>query len=85
MRERGEAVFSPIAHSHPIALHGHEGDWETWAEFDRAVLGICTSLTVLMLDGWEQSRGIAAERIIAQDLALPIRYEAWPIAAGRLL
>lgn len=71
----GFVVFSPIAHSHPIALHGLEGTWEQWQEFDKAILGACSELWVLQLDGWDVSRGVAAEIAFAKEWGLPIRWE----------
>jgi hypothetical protein len=31
-------------------------------------------LIVLMLDGWEQSRGVNAEIALARELGLPVEY-----------
>ena len=32
--ERGEIIFSPISHTHPIAMVGNlPGGWEYWDEF----------------------------------------------------
>lgn len=74
MWRRGLVVFSPIAHSHPIALHGVSGAWEQWAAFDEAIIGACSELWVLKLQGWETSRGIAAEVGIAERLGLPVQH-----------
>ena len=78
IHEYREAVFSPIAHSHPIALHGVAGTWETWAEMDLALIAICRELVVLELPGWKQSRGIAAEVAEAERLGIPVTYRSWP-------
>ena len=68
----GLHVFSPIAHTHPIALVGElPGDWEYWAKYDEAVLQTCRSIVVLQLDGWNASRGVQGERDIATLLHLP--------------
>lgn len=72
--QRGEVVFSPIAHSHPIALHGISGEWEQWAEFDEAIIRACSLVRVLMLDGWLLSRGIKAEIEIAAVWDIPVEY-----------
>ena len=76
VNKRNEAVFSPIAHSHPMALHGLSGAWEMWAEMDLAVIAICEELVVLQLRGWEHSRGIAAEIAEARRLGIPVTYLA---------
>jgi hypothetical protein len=59
---QGAVVFSPVAHSHPIALYGNApGDWETWKHQCLALLDRCDLMLVLMLDGWRESKGIQAE------------------------
>lgn len=74
MRE-GHQVFSPIAHSHPIALCGElPTDWEYWRDYDEAMLAASSELWVLMLDGWRDSVGIKAEVAIAERLGLPVHY-----------
>lgn len=71
----GAAIFSPISHTHPIALAGElPGGWDYWERYDREMLGMCAALYVLMLDGWEQSVGVTAEINIARELGLPITY-----------
>ena len=77
IRERGEAVFSPIAHSHHIALVGAlDTTWETWAEMDLAIISVCRELVVLQLAGWEQSKGVAAEVAEAERLGIPVTYRS---------
>ena len=71
----GTVVFSPIAHSHPIALAGGlPGDFTYWEEFDRAMLSVCKCLIVLKLPGWEQSKGIKAEMAIMREMGKPISF-----------
>lgn len=71
----GINVYSPITHSHLIALH-HKlpCNWEFWEQVDRAFIERCDGLIVLMRDGWETSRGVQAEIQIAQALELPVVY-----------
>jgi nucleoside 2-deoxyribosyltransferase len=64
----GIHVFSPIAHCHSIGLHGLPGDWNFWKDFDRAFLEICDEVWVLMIDGWQESKGVHAEINIAVSL-----------------
>jgi nucleoside 2-deoxyribosyltransferase len=60
--KQGAVVFSPVAHSHPIALYGNApGDWQTWKHQCLTLLDRCDVMLVLMLDGWQQSTGIKAE------------------------
>lgn len=68
-------VFSPIVHSHGIALHGNlAGDWNTWREFDLWFITRCDKLIILKLDGWKESAGIKAEIEIAERLGKPIEF-----------
>ena len=72
----GEAVFAPVCHSHPIALHGglHATAFDFWMRADRPLLEACTEVMVLRLPGWEQSRGIAEELRIAAERGIPETY-----------
>lgn len=59
----GVHVYSPIAHSHPIALHGAIDplDQAFWNDVDAVMLDKCDTLLVAHMDGWEQSSGIRHE------------------------
>lgn len=72
---RGEAVFSPISHSHPIAVQcGLPGDFDFWRDFDEAMIAASSSLAVVMLDGWRESRGVTAEIEMAEKRGMPVEY-----------
>lgn len=73
---QGHHVFSPIAQCHPIAMRtpGMPTDWQFWKAYDEQVIAACDELWVLMLDGWQESRGVAAEKEIAFRLGKPIRH-----------
>jgi len=76
MRE-GLVVFSPIAHSHPIAEnHAMPGDWTFWEAQDLPLLHHAAELYVLTLDGWDQSRGVCAEIAYARGIGKPVTYIA---------
>ena len=68
----GVVVFSPIAHSHPIANYGLPTNWEFWERVDREYLARCDLLAVLTLPGWRESVGVQAEIQIAIELGLRI-------------
>ena len=72
------AFFSPICHTHPIAtLCKLPGNWEFWKRYDEAMLSRCDEIWVLCIDGWEDSKGIAAELELAAGITrggLPVRY-----------
>lgn len=78
----GRIVFAPVVHSHPIAQYGLPTDWPDWETQDRAHLARCDELVVLLLDGWQESRGVQAEIRIAGELGKPVRYLATEDATG---
>ncbi|GIX04608.1 MAG: hypothetical protein KatS3mg114_0477 [Planctomycetaceae bacterium] len=78
----GHVVFSPIVHGHPLVDHGLPTDWPFWERFDRDHLQRCDEVVVLMLDGWRESVGVAAEIRIAEELGKPVRYLAPGDAIG---
>lgn len=72
----GITVFSPIAHSHPIACFGMPTSWEFWSQVDREYLSRCDVLAVLTLPGWRESVGVQAEIAFARELRLPVVFVA---------
>ena len=73
--KRGNLVFSPISHSHPIAQEGALPiDWSFWKVFDYKLLSICDELIVYCLDGWEESTGVQREIELAEAMELRISY-----------
>lgn len=71
----GVHVFSPISHTHPIAeACDLPKGFDFWRHYDMAFLLTCCKVIVLMLDGWRESVGVAAEIEIATGLGLPIEY-----------
>ena len=71
----GHVVFSPIAHTHPIAVRSDLPlDWEYWQRFDREFLKVSEKMVVVMMDGWRESKGISAEVLIAEELQIPIEF-----------
>lgn len=78
--KRGLNVFSPVAHSHPIAAHGdiNKIDHDFWMRLDIAILDACDHLLVLMMPGWRESKGIGMEVAHAKATGKPITYLSWP-------
>jgi hypothetical protein len=60
---RGIKVYSPIAHTHPIAIHGglNPYDHSIWLPFDQAIMECCSGLIIAHMEGWETSYGISEE------------------------
>lgn len=74
MIKMGQAVFSPIAHSHALVEYGLPIDWSFWERYDRHHLKHCDEVVVLMLDGWESSVGVREEVRLATEMNKPVRY-----------
>ena len=71
----GFLVFSPISHTHPIALAGDlPKGWEFWREYDLTFIEWCDEVHVLMQPGWEDSVGVTAETLIAIEMNKPVVY-----------
>ena len=75
LMSEGIMIFSPISHTHPIALAGCLPlGWEFWRAYDRAFLGHSHKIIVLKLDGWRESVGIKGELEIATELGITIEF-----------
>lgn len=73
--KEGKHVFSPIAYSYEMAERfGLCGSWDFWEKLDLDFLIRCDELWVLMLPGWDQSRGVEAEIDFAQRHGIPVTY-----------
>lgn len=59
----GVDVYSPIAHTHGMAVHGKVAplDHSIWLKFDAKMMERCDALLVAKMDTWEASFGIAHE------------------------
>ena len=75
LMSKGEHVFSPISHTHPIAeAGGLPLGFDYWEAYDRAVLDCCKAVYVLTLPGWQESVGVQAEIRIASEFSIPVYY-----------
>jgi len=72
----GRAVFSPIAHSHPLVEYGLPTNWEFWQRTNIEHLQRFDEVVVLTLNGWKESIGVQTEVRIAGDLGKPVSYLA---------
>jgi len=71
----GVHIYSPISHTHPIAMAGDlPKGWDFWEKYDRVVLAACVKVIVLRQKGWDQSTGVAAEIAIAKEMGLPVEF-----------
>ena len=71
----GELIFSPIAHTHPIAVRCDlPRGWDFWHKYDLEMLKACEKLLVVKMPGWDSSKGIAGEIAIAKQLGKPVEF-----------
>lgn len=77
MMERGELVYSPIAHGHALvtaAVRPLNLSHADWMRHCLRMMRGCDSVAVLCLSGWRESTGVQAEIAEAGRLGLPIRF-----------
>jgi hypothetical protein len=86
--EQGNLIFSPIVHSHPLSplvswspvntCTRPESATSEWMCYDKAFIDHCDELWVLMLDGWDTSRGVSDEIAYAYEHNIPVRFVSYP-------
>lgn len=72
----GVKVYSPIAHTHPIAIHGEIDPYahDIWLPADEPFMDAAHGLIVLRADTWEKSYGIGVEIEHFKKLGRPVIY-----------
>lgn len=79
----GRHSYSPIVQCHHLAVqHDMPRDFNFWRNYNMAMLGPASKLTVICSDGWLASEGLAAERQMADRLGLEVEYlneEFWSV------
>ena len=72
----GVPVYSPIAHTHPIAIHGaiDPYDHSIWLPADEPLMHSAKGLVVLMARSWKDSRGVGFEIGTFEEIGKPIFY-----------
>lgn len=74
-QNEGHVVFSPIAHSHPMAKKfDMPKGWAFWREIDFAFIEVMDEVWVLTLPGWRESVGVQAEIEFAERIGKVVRY-----------
>src|ERR1035437_2593827 len=70
-----QMFYSPIAHTHPIAEYSTlPGGWEYWMTCDKTILSRCSEIWVYCISGWTKSVGVNAERKIAAEYGLGVKF-----------
>ena len=71
----GHMVHSPIAHNHGVVeMCGFPHDYDFWKDYCRLMLSKCDILLIAKMEGYGLSIGVAAEKIIAEKLGIPVVY-----------
>jgi hypothetical protein len=72
----GYRVYSPIAHTHPLAIHSGLDplDHSIWMPFDEAIMDAADALMVAQMEGWRESFGINHEIEFFKAARKPIVY-----------
>ena len=73
---RGVVAISPIVYGHALVQVTPTlgGDIYSWERFCKALLSKCTSIDLLMLNGWKDSAGIEMELEKAEALDMCVRF-----------
>lgn len=74
LMQHGLKVYSPIAHTHPLAVHGNIDplDHSIWLPFDGAMMDKADAMIVAMMDGWETSKGVRHEIEVFIEAGKPV-------------
>ncbi len=75
----GYDIYSPIAHSHSIAVHSQlPTDWQFWRNTCTKMISKCDEFWVLTMDGWATSIGVREETKIAKQMGKNIKHVSPP-------
>lgn len=74
--QKGLRVYSPIAHTHPVAIHADIDplDLDIWLPFDAAMMEKADAMLVALMPGWNTSVGVAHEMAAFKSAGKPIFY-----------
>ncbi len=78
--KHGIRVYSPIAHTHPVALYGglDPRDHSIWLPADGPLMAAAVGIIVVKMTEWENSKGIAHEIVAFKKAGKPVLYMEWP-------
>jgi len=71
----GKFVYSPIVHCHEMAIkHNMPKDFGFWKDYNYNMIDMSESVIVLMISGFEDSKGISYEMSYAASKGIPINF-----------
>ncbi len=72
----GIPVFSPIAHTHPIAMYGGIDplDWRMWVDADAVFVAAAVGCVVVKMAGYAESAGVRHEIAAFRSTGRPVLF-----------
>jgi len=71
----GHILFVPIVMCHPISRdYGLPGDFKFWWQLDIAFIKVCQRMLIVKMNGWEKSKGLYEEQVLANKYKLPVYF-----------
>jgi hypothetical protein len=72
LMNQGYVTVSPLL-KHPVVLQEKTpSDWEYWQEYSETLLDACDIMIVIMLPGWESSKGVLGELKFCKENNIPV-------------
>lgn len=76
----GEYAITGLVHHYACEDNPTLGtDYQFWETFCQGFIQRCDKVVVLKIDGWETSKGVAAEIDYATHLGRPVEFVDWSI------
>jgi hypothetical protein len=73
LMHEGEIVFSAIAYGHPFACYmAAPTDFASWRALNHHMIALSDKVHVLMIDGWDESKGVRDEILYANEIVKPV-------------
>ena len=78
LMNQGHIVFSPISHSHYIAIENNmPTTFEFWQKHNHDFIVWCNLVMVLRMNGWQESRGVVDEIRYAKSINKKVMNDSW--------
>lgn len=73
--KEGHVVFAPIPYGWDLCrFHTFPTDFTFWETFCYSFLKKCDKMIVYKIDGWAESKGVAAEIVFCENHNIPVEY-----------